>query len=89
VRGRIVIPIRNPRGQPVAYAGRALDGGAPKYKLPARFHKALELFNLQRAAATGARTVIVVQDYLSCKVPNQYHCEYDDHESNYCSYVVD
>jgi hypothetical protein len=51
--------------------------------------KALELFNLQRAAVTGARTVIVVEDYLSCKVPNQYHCEYDDHESNYCSYVVD
>jgi len=64
--GRIVIPIRNPRGQLVAYAGRALDGRAPKYKLPPGFHKALELFNLQRAAVTGAKTVIVVEGYFDC-----------------------
>jgi len=67
MRGRIVIPIRNARGQLVAYAGRALDGRqAPKYKLPAGFHKALELFNLQRAAVTGAKTVIVVEGYFDC-----------------------
>jgi DNA primase len=64
--GRIVIPIRNLRGQLVAYAGRALDGRPPKYKLPAGFHKALELFNLQRAVATGGKTVIVVEGYFDC-----------------------
>jgi DNA primase len=64
--GRIVIPIRNPHGQLVAYAGRALDGRPPKYKLPAGFHKALELFNLQRAVATGSKTVIVVEGYFDC-----------------------
>jgi len=66
MRGRIVIPIRNARGQLVAYAGRALDGRAPKFKLPAGFHKTLELFNLQRAAITGAKTVIVVEGYFDC-----------------------
>jgi DNA primase len=64
--GRIVIPIRNPCGQLVAYAGRALDGRAPKYKVPAGFRKALELFNLQRAVATGDQTVVVVEGYFDC-----------------------
>lgn len=64
--GRIVIPIRNLHGQLVAYAGRALDDRPPKYKLPAGFRKALELFNLPRAMATGARIVIVVEGYFDC-----------------------
>jgi len=64
--GRIVIPIANARGQTVAYAGRALDGSLPKYKLPAGFRKAWELFNLHRAAATGSKTVIVVEGYFDC-----------------------
>jgi len=57
--GRIVIPIRNARGELVAYAGRAPDGKLPKYKLPAGFRKAWELFNIQRAAATSSETAIV------------------------------
>ena len=64
--GRIVIPIYNLHGQLVAYAGRALDNRPPKYKLPAGFRKALELFNLQRAMATGGRIVIVVEGYFDC-----------------------
>jgi DNA primase len=64
--GRIVIPIANARGQTVAYAGRALDGRLPKYKLPAGFRKALELFNLHRALATGSKSVIVVEGYFDC-----------------------
>lgn len=64
--GRIVIPIANARGQTVAYAGRALEGSLPKYKLPAGFRKAWELFNLYRAAATGSKTVIVVEGYFDC-----------------------
>jgi DNA primase len=64
--GRIVIPIHNPHGQLVAYAGRALDDRPPKYKLPAGFRKALELFNLQRAVAAGGKTVIVVEGYFDC-----------------------
>jgi len=63
---RIVIPIQNQRGQIVAYAGRAVDGGPPKYKLPAGFRKGLELFNSHRAIATGSRTVILVEGYFDC-----------------------
>ena len=63
---RIVIPISNVRGQTVAYAGRSLDDTLPKYKLPPRFHKTLELFNLHRAAATPTKTVIVVEGYFDC-----------------------
>jgi DNA primase len=45
---RLVIPIYNPDGDLVAYAGRAIDDEVePKYKLPAGFRKSLELFNLQ------------------------------------------
>lgn len=64
--GRIVIPIRNAHGQLVAYAGRAPDGRPPKYKLPAGFRKARELFNLQRAVVTGSKTVILVEGYFDC-----------------------
>jgi DNA primase len=64
--GRIVIPIRNASGEIVAYAGRALDGKSPKYKLPAGFRKAWELFHLQRAGATNSQTVIVVEGYFDC-----------------------
>jgi len=64
--GRLVIPIRNPHGQVVAYAGRAVDGGLPKYKLPPGFRKGSELFNIHRAAATSSQTVIVVEGYFDC-----------------------
>jgi DNA primase len=69
--GRIVIPIANARGETVAYAGRAVDGSQPKYKLPAGFRKGLELFNLHRASATGSRTVIVVEGYFDCLQAHQ------------------
>jgi DNA primase len=53
-------------GQIVAYAGRALDDGPPKYKLPAGFGKGVELFNSHRAIATRSRNVIVVEGYFDC-----------------------
>jgi DNA primase len=64
--GRIVIPIHNEGGAVVAYAGRALDGRPPKYRLPPGFRKGLELFNLHRAVATGSQTAIVVEGYFDC-----------------------
>jgi len=45
---------------------RAPDGKPPKYKLPAGFRKAWELFNVQRAAATSSKTAIVVEGYFDC-----------------------
>lgn len=50
--GRIVIPIQNPAGELVAYAGRWPGDppeGTSKYKLPTGFGKSLDLFNLHRA----------------------------------------
>ena len=52
--GRIVIRIANARGQTVAYAGRALDGRLPKYKLPAGF----------RIATVGRTGVLAREIYL-------------------------
>src|ERR1017187_7209709 len=62
--GRVVIPIHNERGELVSYAGRAIDGAQPRYKLPAGFHKSLELYNLNRAITTGQRGVIVVEGFF-------------------------
>ena len=64
LRGRIVIPIHNERGQLIAYAGRAVDHQEPKYRLPAGFRKSDTLFNLHRAAGTGERNVIVVEGFF-------------------------
>jgi len=64
--GRVVIPIHDPGGKLVAYAGRSLDGSAPKYRLPAGFRKSQVLFNFHRAAAWDQETVVVVEGYLDC-----------------------
>lgn len=66
--GRVVIPIHNECGELVAYAGRSVDGSEPKYKLPAGFHKSLELFNLHRVIAASARrrTVVVGEGFFDC-----------------------
>lgn len=65
--GRIVIPIHNERGDLVAYAGRSIDGAEPKYKLPAGFHKSLELFNLHRCLerdGAAVKTVVLVEGFF-------------------------
>jgi len=64
LRARIVIPIHNEHGELVAYVGRALGDEEPKYRFPAGFKKSQVLFNLHRACATGARTVIVVEGFF-------------------------
>lgn len=50
--GRVVIPIHNPQGELVAYAGRSLDkqdiAQGNKYFFPPGFHKNAELFNIHR-----------------------------------------
>ena len=66
MQGRVVIPIHDEQGRLLAYAGRSLDGGAPKYKLPTGFRKATVLFNLDRAAACRQDSVIVVEGFFDC-----------------------
>jgi len=62
--GRCVIPIRDEKGQLVAYAGRAVSGEEPKYLFPVGFRKSQVLFNLDRTTATGSRNVIVVEGFF-------------------------
>ena len=66
--GRIVIPIHNPEGKLVAYAGRwarpldTLPEGKDRYALPVGFHKNAELFNLHRV--TQCKHLVVVEGYF-------------------------
>ena len=70
--GRVVIPIHNERGELVAYAGRSIDGAEPRYKLPAGFHKAAEVFNLHRlVAGKGADELVVVEGFFDCMKVSQ------------------
>jgi DNA primase len=64
--GRVVIPIHNPAGQLIAYAGRSINGEEPKYRLPPAFRKSSELFNLHRAAREPCRRVLVVEGFFDC-----------------------
>jgi DNA primase len=64
--GRIAIPIHDRGGGLVAYGGRAVDDQLPRYRFPAGFQKALELFNYHRAAVTGSDGVIVVEGFFDC-----------------------
>ena len=61
--GRIVIPIQNPAGELVAYAGRWPGDppeGKEKYLLPGGFKKSLELFNAHRAFREPADQPVVI-----------------------------
>lgn len=70
--GRVVIPIHNESGQPVAYAGRSLGDEKPKYKLPAGFQKSLVLYNLHRALkAREGSAVVVVEGYFDAMKVSQ------------------
>ncbi|MGI4731714.1 MAG: DNA primase [Janthinobacterium lividum] len=68
-RGRLTIPIRDPRGRVIAFGARVIGDGEPKYlnspDTPL-FDKGRTLYNLDRAApaARKAGRVIVVEGYL-------------------------
>ena len=68
-RGRLMIPIRDARGRVIAFGGRILGDGEPKYlnspDTPL-FDKGRTLFNLDRASAAARKTnrVIVVEGYM-------------------------
>ncbi len=68
-RGRLMIPIRDPRGRVIAFGGRVIGEGEPKYlnspDTPL-FDKGRTLYNLDRAApaARKAARVLVVEGYM-------------------------
>ncbi|MFL6741670.1 MAG: DNA primase [Sphingomicrobium sp.] len=68
-RGRLMIPIRDPRGRVIAFGGRILGAGEPKYLNSPQtelFDKGRTLYNLDRAgpASRAARRLIVVEGYM-------------------------
>jgi DNA primase len=76
--GRIAIPIHNPEGGVVAYAGRFPGEpaeGTPKYKLPQGFRKSLELFNIDRASKEPAeKPLVIVEGFFGCMKLHQHRC---------------
>ncbi len=68
-RGRLMIPIRDPRGRVIAFGGRILGQGEPKYlnspDTPL-FDKGRTLYNLDKAspASRASGRVIVVEGYM-------------------------
>lgn len=68
-RGRLMIPIRDPRGRVIAFGGRILGAGEPKYlnspDTPL-FDKGRTLYNLDRASPASRQSgrVIVVEGYM-------------------------
>ena len=68
-RGRLMIPIRDPRGRVIAFGGRILGDGEPKYlnspDTPL-FDKGRTLYNIDRAAPASrtAKRLIVVEGYM-------------------------
>jgi DNA primase len=68
-RGRLMIPIRDPRGRTIAFGGRIIGQGEPKYlnspDTPL-FDKGRTLYNLDRAgpASRKAGRLIVVEGYM-------------------------
>jgi len=74
--GRIAIPIHNPQGEIVAYAGRwpgEPPEGTPKYKLPQGFRKSLELFNVDRAVKEpNEKPLVIVEGFFDCMKLHQH-----------------
>jgi len=68
-RGRLMFPIRDPRGRCIGFSGRILGAGEPKYlnspDTPV-FDKGRNLFNIEKAAPASreARRVIVVEGQM-------------------------
>ncbi len=68
-RGRLMIPIRDQRGRVIAFGGRILGNGEPKYlnspETPL-FDKGRTLFNLDKAspAARKSGRIVVVEGYM-------------------------
>jgi DNA primase len=75
-RGRLMIPIRDPRGRVIAFGGRILGHGEPKYlnspDTPL-FDKGRTLYNLDIAAAAARKAgrILVVEGYLDVISLNQ------------------
>ncbi len=79
-RARVMFPIRNERGRVIAFGGRVLGAGEPKYlnspETPL-FHKGRELYGLSEArrAIQAAGRAIVVEGYMDVVMLAQHGAE--------------
>ena len=80
-RDRIMFPIRNHRGQVIAFGGRILGDGKPKYlnspETPI-FHKGKELYGLYEArkALLNIDRLLVVEGYMDVVALAQFNIRY-------------
>ncbi len=76
-RSRLIFPIRDVRGQTIAFGGRELGGGHPKYLNTPQtpiFDKSATLYGLDlaRDAIKRSDRVIIVEGYMDAIVTHQY-----------------
>ena len=76
-RDRIMFPIRDRRGRPIAFGGRVMGDGTPKYLNSPEtkvFHKGNTLYGLYEARQHAGRldTVLVVEGYMDCVALGQF-----------------
>ncbi len=76
-RGRVMFPIRNERGRVIAFGGRVIGSGEPKYLNSPQtplFSKGRELYGLfeHRRAIQQAGEVLVVEGYMDVVMLSQH-----------------
>lgn len=80
-RDRIMFPIRDGRGRVIAFGGRILDQGEPKYLNSPEtvlFHKGQELYALfeARRSRTNLKRLLIVEGYMDAVRLHQYGINY-------------
>ncbi len=80
-RDRIMFPIRDARGRVIAFGGRIIDQGEPKYlnsPETALFHKGRELYGLHetRQSRTTLKRLVIVEGYMDAVRLHQYGIQY-------------
>jgi len=80
-RDRIMFPIRDTRGRVIAFGGRIIDAGEPKYLNSPEtvlFHKGRELYGLYetRRARSSLKRLIVVEGYMDAVRLHQEGVDY-------------
>jgi DNA primase len=80
-RDRVMFPIRDARGRVIAFGGRVIDSGEPKYlnsPETALFHKGRELYGLYetRRARRSLERLVVVEGYMDAVSLHQAGVDY-------------
>ena len=80
-RDRVMFPIRDARGRVIAFGGRIIDAGEPKYLNSPEtvlFHKGRELYGLYetRRARRGLDRLVVVEGYMDTVSLHQSGIDY-------------